>query len=123
MMTATDSGSDFATADISSQIRQAFDQDRMVFRSFYMVVVTALMFGSFGALLGWLLAILTPAFFTDVFDTMESEAWQVGVGMGVTGGLICGVMIGCSVLLATSWYRSRVKNSLLAQAENHFDDE
>lgn len=117
MTTMTDPTSDIAAADIATQIQQAFDQDKLIFRSLYMISITSLMFGCFGALVGWLMAIVTPAYFTDVYDTMESEAWQVGLGLGVSRGLICGVIIGCSVLLATSWYRSRIKQSLLSQLE------
>ena len=115
MMTPQETTSEFGAPDVTAQIQQAFDQGKLVFRSIYMISVTSLMFGCMGALIGWLLATITPAYFRDVYDTMESEAWQVGLGMGLSTGLICGVAIGCSVLLATSWYRSRVKQSLIQQ--------
>ncbi len=103
--------------DITAQIEQAFSTDRMTFRSFHLVITTSLMFGAMGGLIGWLLSIVAPAYIREVFNTLESEVWQVGLGIGISRGLICGVIVGCSVLVATSWYRSRVKNTLLQQVQ------
>ena len=99
--------------EIAAEIDRALSNDRMLVRAFYMIVSTTVIFGAIGALVGWSMAIVLPAYFRDVYDTLESEAWQVGIGKGLSTGLISGVIIGCSVLLATAWYRSRIKSVLI----------
>lgn len=108
---------EFTAPSITAQIEQAFNQDRMAFRCFHMITVTSLMFGVFGGLIGWIMTLVTPAYFRDVYDTLESDVWQVGLGIGFSRGVICGVLISCSVMLAMAWYRSRVKNTLIQQVE------
>ena len=104
-------------ADVTAQIEKALSNDKIVIRSFYMIVSTSLVFGILGAAIGWILAIFTPAYVRQTYDVMESEVWQIGVGAGMKWGLICGVIAACSVLLATAWYRSRMAKALTQQVE------
>jgi len=104
-------------ADVTAQIEKALSNDKIVIRSFYMIVSTSMVFGIVGAALGWILAILTPAYIRQVYDVMDSEVWQIGVGAGLTRGLICGLIAACSVLVATAWYRSRMVKALTQQVE------
>lgn len=106
-------------ADISAQIEKALSNDKIVIRSFYMIVSTTMLFGLIGALLGLTLSILTPAYIRNAYDVLESEIWQIGVGAGFTRGLICGLIAACSVLVATAWYRSRMIRALKQQVEQN----
>ena len=99
-------------SEIAAEVARVLSNDRMAIRAFYMIVSTTAVFGLLGGIAGWILAIFTPAYFRDVYDTLESDVWQLGVGLGVTWGLIGGLIAGCSVLLATAWYRSRIKKTL-----------
>ena len=108
--------------EVAAQIQKALGNDRMLFRSFYMIITTAIMFGAMGGLVGWVLAILLPGYFRNVYDAMDSEIWQVGVGLGISRGLICGVLIGCSVLVATAWYRSRMAKVVMSQLPDYSVD-
>ena len=100
-------------SEISAEVARVLSNDKIVIRAFYMIVSTTAIFGLLGGIAGWIMAVSVPAYFRDVYDTPQNEIWQVGVGIGVTSGLLGGLLIGCSVLLATAWYRSRLKNALL----------
>ena len=110
-----DSDPDNIEARVAAEVGRVLSNDRMAIRAFYMIVSTTAIFGLIGGLMGWVMAIVTPAYFRDVYDTLESDVWQVAIGMGVTWGLIAGLASGCSVLLATAWYRSRIKQALAQQ--------
>ncbi|MEM9411571.1 MAG: hypothetical protein AAGA30_10685 [Planctomycetota bacterium] len=106
-------------SDIALQIEQTLSNDKMIVRSFSMIISTSVIFGFLGALIGLLLAILTPAYFREIYEAVDSDIWQITLTLGLTRGLICGVIAASSVLVATSWYRSRIKNALIS----HYQDE
>ena len=105
-------------SEIALQVEQALSNDKMMVRSFYMIVTTTVIFGFLGSMIGLILATLTPAYFQNVYDAVDSDIWQIALTLGLTRGLICGVIASSAVLVATSWYRSRFKNAIIAQLEN-----
>src|SRR5262249_36996738 len=81
-----------------------------VVRGFAIIGVTASACGTIGALIGLLLGVFAPGYYRAVFrygDSAEFNAVQVGIGLGLSQGLIAGLTIGCVVVLAVTWYRIR----------------
>lgn len=76
-----------------------------VTRGVAIIVVCGACFGAAGGLLGFTLGVVAPAYYRGVFragDDPGFEPVQVGLGLGVTQGLICGVFIGSVVVLAAA---------------------
>ncbi len=109
-------------ASINSELDRALPQDRMVAKGLYMIITTTIMFGAFGGLIGWVLSLVTPAYYRNMFDALDSEVWQIALGLGITQGLVCGVVVGCVVLLSTAWYRSRIKAGFVEQVRQRHQD-
>ncbi len=107
---------------VDAEIERTLAGDKMIYRSLYLVIATTIMFGAFGGIVGWLLAILTPDYYRSRFDALDSEVWQIAVGSGVTQGLFVGALVGCVVLLATAWYRSRIKAAIVQQFQQQVQD-
>ena len=107
---------------VDAEVERTLAGDKMIYRSLYLVVATTIMFGAFGGIVGWLLSLLTPDYYRSRFDALDSEVWQIAVGSGVTQGLIVGALVGCVVLLATAWYRSRIKTAILQQFQQQAQD-
>ena len=79
-------------------------------RGFLIVVLSGLGFAIGGGLIGYTLALVAPAYYRGVFSSGR-EPWfdpvQVGLGLGITQGAVCGVIVGSVVVLAVAWYNSR----------------
>ncbi len=104
-------------APASQQLAQALGT-HMLYRSLGLIVVASCLFGAGGALVGWLLSLLTPDYYRAVFELdPAAPVWQIGVGLGLTQGLVVGVVVGCCVVLATAIYRSRIRKGMVAELE------
>jgi hypothetical protein len=79
-------------------------------RGFLIIILSGLAFALGGALIGYTLAVYLPGYYRGVFSTGR-EPWfnpiEVGVGLGMTQGLICGLVVGAIVVLAVAWHNSR----------------
>jgi hypothetical protein len=79
-------------------------------KGFLIVVLSAVAFGIGGGLIGYSLGVFAPAYYRGVYRSGQ-EAWfdpvQMGLGLGISQGAVCGVIIGCVVVLAVAWYSSR----------------
>jgi hypothetical protein len=75
-----------------------------VVRGFGIVLCSAAGFGAGGALVGYALAHLTPAYYETVLVRGESSRSidQVGVGLGLTQGVLAGLVVGSVVVLAVA---------------------
>lgn len=106
-----------APTPASQQLAQALGT-RMLYRSLGLIVAATCLFGAGGALVGWLLALLTPDYYRAVFELDPgSPVWQIGVGLGLAQGLVAGVVVGCCVVLATAIYRSRIRKGMVGELE------
>ena len=104
-------------APASEQLETSLS-NQLAYKGFGLVIASTFIFGIGGALIGLLLGLITPAYYESVFDlALADEAWQVGLGLGLTQGLVCGIIVGCVVLLASAWYRSRIRAGLLPQIQ------
>jgi hypothetical protein len=69
-----------------------------------------------------------PGYYRTVFrygDSPDFNAVEVGVGLGLTQGLMAGVAVGCVVVLAVAWHGSRrrtVLNQVLGSPPSPCDD-
>lgn len=81
-----------------------------VARAFLIIAASVVTFAAGGGLIGYALAVLAPAYYRGVF-TNGRQPWfnpvEVGLGLGVTQGAVCGVIAGAVVVLAVAWYNSR----------------
>ena len=84
--------------------------DMTVIKGFFIVLLSTFLFGFGGALIGYTLGVVAPGYYRGVFPSGR-EPWfdpvAVGFGLGLTQGLICGVVVGAVVVLAVAWYNSR----------------
>ena len=81
-----------------------------VAKGFLIIILSGLGFALGGGLIGYTLAVFLPSYYRGVFSSGR-ESWfdpmEVGVGLGTTQGLICGLVVGAVVVLAVAWYNSR----------------
>lgn len=97
----------------------AFRSDRLLKLGLITVIASTLFFGFGGGLVGWLLGLLAPDYYRVTVDLgPNTDATQVGLGLGVTQGAFAGVIVGCVVLLSTAWYKSRIQKAVLNQIED-----
>lgn len=75
-------------------------------RAFAIILGTGLAGSCLGAAVGYALAVLTPGYYASVFPGRAAAPGfspvDVGVGLGLTQGLIAGAAIGCVVTLAVA---------------------
>lgn len=100
---------------IDAEVERAIKSNNVFLRGVYMILSSAFIFAVLGAIAGWAFAIALPGYFRNVYDATDSEIWQVAVGLGITRGFILGVFLSSVVLLATAWYRSRIKQTIVQQ--------
>lgn len=84
-------------------------------RAFSIVIASGLGFGGAGAMIGVLLGVGVPSYYRGVFaegDNPGFDPVQVGFGLGLSQGLICGVLVGMVVVLAVSHSRRRVAQGI-----------
>jgi hypothetical protein len=81
-----------------------------VTRGFLIIGLSAFVGAFVGTGLGYMLAVSMPGYYRAVFHHGR-EPWfdpvTVGVGLGMTQGLIGGLVVGAVVVLAVAWYQSR----------------
>jgi hypothetical protein len=78
-------------------------------RAFAIIIASALCFAVGGAAIGYTIGVTTPGYYRAVFASGKEPWFQpthVGFGLGLTQGLIAGVIVGSVVVLAVSWYNS-----------------
>lgn len=81
-----------------------------VARAFSIVVASGIVGSVVGTGLGYLLGHVTPAYYRGVFKAGADPGFdpvQVGLGLGFSQGLICGLLVGSAVVLAAAWSRRR----------------
>ena len=88
-----------------------------VLRGFLIIVVSGIGFAPAGGLIGYALGRVAPAYYRGVFRRGEAPDFdpvQVGLGLGMTQGLIAGLLVGSVVVLAValSGPRRREKDPL-----------
>ncbi len=76
-----------------------------VFRGFAIVMASGIGFATGGGLLGYLLALVLPSYYRNVFRGGQSNLFdpvQVGIGLGISQGFIAGLVVGAVVVLAVA---------------------
>ncbi|HEY7308651.1 MAG TPA: hypothetical protein VH643_04725 [Gemmataceae bacterium] len=83
-------------------------------KGFLIILLSGFAFGLGGGLIGYALAAIVPGYYRGTLSSGR-ESWfdpvEVGVGLGTSQGLLCGLVLGAVVVLALAWYNSR-RNSL-----------
>ena len=101
---------------LKDEVRQAFQTDRMIWRGFLIVALSALFFGCAGAAIGGALGLLAPDYYRSLFRmSPQNSAVEVGIGQGLTQGLAIGIVIALVVIVSAAWYKSRITSGILAQ--------
>jgi hypothetical protein len=79
-----------------------------VARGFFIILLSGFAFALGGGLIGYALAVLLPSYSRGTFNG-GNEPWfnpiEVGVGLGISQGLVCGLSLGAIVVLAVAWYK------------------
>lgn len=79
-------------------------------KAFRIIIASILGFGVFGGALGTALGVFAPGYYRSVFragQAVDFEPVQVGLGLGITQGVIGGALVGIAVVLAVVWFQSR----------------
>ena len=100
---------------IDAEVDRALKQNNLFLRGMYMILSSGFVFAVLGAIAGWAMSLALPDYFRNVYDSTDSEIWQIAVGLGVTRGFVTGIVLASVVLLATAWYRSRIKQTIMQQ--------
>lgn len=85
--------------------------DMTVLRGFAIAVASGVAFGLGGGLVGYAVGRWLPDFFRTIFRIPEHADFdpvQVGLGLGLTNGLLLGVGVGLVVVIAVTWYNVRL---------------
>ena len=104
-------------APAEQQLNQALGSDRMIAGGFKTIIMSSVVFGAIGTMIGWMLSVIAPAYYRHMFEANDSDLWQIGVGLGLTQGLIAGLVVGCVVVLAAAVYRSRIRTGILREIQ------
>ena len=78
------------------------------------VTCSVIICGLLGVAIGMFLGVVAPGYYRSVFANGTDPSFNplaVGAGLGLTQGLIAGVVIGCVITLAVAWYQSRTTAS------------
>jgi hypothetical protein len=81
-----------------------------ILRGFTIVALSVLFCALVGLSVGYTLGAVAPGYYRTVFrngNSPEFDPVQVGVGLGLTQGLLCGLVVGCVVVISVTWYNSR----------------
>ena len=84
-----------------------------VLRGFVITIASGIAFGVIGGAVGYSLGRFAPDYYRIVFRMpreIDLNPVQAGVGLGITQGLIAGLLIGLIIVVAVSWYNSRITN-------------
>lgn len=79
-------------------------------KGFFIILLSGFAFAIGGGAIGYTLAVLLPGYYRGVFSSGREpwfEPMEVGIGLGATQGLICGLVVGAAVVLAVGWYNLR----------------
>jgi hypothetical protein len=109
---------DFKMAARQDAIK-AFQSDRLLRNGLILILFAVIFFAMAGALAGWALGVFAPDYYRISlhFEKGEADAGQLGIGLGATQGAVAGLIAGCVVVLATAWFKSRVKSIVIDQLE------
>lgn len=79
-------------------------------KGFSIILLSGFAFALGGGAIGYTLAVVLPGYYRGVYSSGR-EPWfdpmEIGIGLGATQGLICGLVVGAVVVLAVAWYNSR----------------
>ena len=102
---------------VDAEVDRALKSSNMYLRGIYMLVSSGIVFAFLGAISGWVFALAMPGYFRNVYDATDSDLWQVAIGLGLARGFWLGILLSSVVLLATAWYRSRIRQAIMDQYE------
>ncbi|MGV3720781.1 MAG: hypothetical protein ACO1SX_07710 [Actinomycetota bacterium] len=75
------------------------------------VVICAVCFSLLGGMAGYLIGAFAPGYYRGVFANGSDPSFdpvQVGIGQGVTQGLVGGVFVGLIIVALAAWHDARV---------------
>lgn len=84
-----------------------------VVRGFTITILSGVVFGLTGGLIGFCLGTFAPDYYRVVFripPSMDIDPAHAGLGLGITQGLAAGLFIGLVIVVCASWYESRKGN-------------
>jgi hypothetical protein len=81
-----------------------------IIKGFAIIIGSAIFFAIAGGVIGYLLAVVIPQYYRDVFRAGQNPNFDpvaVGLGLGITEGAIAGLFVGAIVVVAVTWYNGR----------------
>ena len=86
-----------------------------VTKGFAIVIASIVAFGVAGAVLGYMVGVFAPGYYRSVVaggDAPGFSPTQVGFGLGLIQGCLCGAVVGCVVVLAVAWSQAKARKPL-----------
>lgn len=83
------------------------------------VAIASILFGAIGMAIGYLIGSFMPGYYRSVFvggDSPDFDPLTVGIGQGLTQGVVLGAAVGLILVLASWWKEAKLAE--LAQREN-----
>jgi hypothetical protein len=97
---------------IDHPLMKRWSSPMCVARSFSIIISSGIGFAFAGGLIGYALGRFAPAYYRGVYAIVEPSDFdpvQVGIGLGISQGLIAGVLVGAVVVLAAGFSGRQTK--------------
>jgi len=79
-----------------------------IVRGFAIVLLSAMLFGLLGALVGYIIGVVSPDYYAAIFSFRgRSDMGSFGIGIGLAQGIVAGIVVGLVIVVAVTWYESR----------------
>lgn len=81
-----------------------------IFRGFAITIASGVAFGLGGGAVGYAVGRWLPGFYRTLFRATEDQEFdpvEMGLGLGLTNGLMLGVAVGLVIVVAVTWYNAR----------------
>src|SRR5262245_4218468 len=79
-----------------------------VLRGFVIVAISTVLCAIVGAAVGWTMGTVAPSYYRTTFRISPGfDPVEFGFALGLTQGMVAGLVVSCVIVLGVAWYNSR----------------